>query len=597
MKFKNNVTFADDTYHNRFAIDRKHNKGNKKFKPLKRICAKCSTTKGTLEIHHKDGNRNNNARSNLEYLCKSCHRKLHAKLNGGKGSLNSVNIYTSASRIIENPQSPASEAIAKQHQNSDLMYVEFILCHADKNSNADEFTKEDLKNAAPTAINKPINWEHTNNNIGVIFASKFIDVDNLTDSEKTYYQDIDPLKKDFVVCQAAIWEYKNPVEARKMRDRQKEGKLFFSMENQFGLASCSICKQTFTSVFEYCDHLLTRRQTGIASRIFINSNFVGAGVTPNPADVYAKSIALASIVEDDKTMNLLMNTNIIKSMNIKKTLLSNLLTAQADISINKKANIPDEYINQLSDLPDEAFADTINKLFPINSVDNFLTSAEKVFNNDLNFYDNEEKVFIVKKIIESAKAFNLDINEFLYDDKGGTEDMNIDKNSAEFKEALAAELNSRLKDIENGSKLKELEQVVAENSDIIEGLQEAMADKEKEKEAIAKELEEYKESIKLQNVAEARYDILIEKGFDFEDNKDVVKAGIARLNDDSFNTFLSILNEVSKNAKASVTKEDGNTKEDPVKESQKTAIASKVEDDNKETESSIDAGLKLMLGL
>jgi len=597
-----NVSFADDTYHNRYAPDRKHNKGNKKFKPLKKVCARCGTTKGTLEIHHKDGNRNNNARSNLEYLCRSCHRKLHAKLNGGKGSLNSVQIYTSASRIIENPNSPESEAIAKQHQNSDLMHVEFILCHADKNSNLDEFTADDLRNAAPTAINKPVNWEHSNNNIGVIYASKFVDVKNLTDAEKEYYKEIDPLKKDFVVCQAAIWEYKNPIEAKKMRDRQKNGNLFFSMENQFGAASCSVCHETFNSVFEYCDHLLTRRQTGIASRIFIDSNFVGAGVTQGPADVYAKSIALASLVEDDKIMNSLMNTNFIKSMNLKKTLFSNLLTAQANITISKKANIPDEYNNNLSELPDEAFADAINRIFPIDSIENLFSSAEKIFNSDCEFYNNEEKIFLVKKIIESAKAFNIDINEFLYeDDKGGTEDMTIDKNSAEFKEAVAAELNDRLKEIENGSKLAQLEQEITDNSEIIEGLKLSMAEKEKEKDAIAKELEEYKKNIELQKTAEARYETLIEKGFEFKDNLDFVKESIARLNNDSFDQFLSILNEVSENAKASVeTNKDeskGTKKEDPVEESNKTAIASKVDNENEKNESGIDLGLKQILDL
>jgi len=39
-------------------------------------CSVCSTTE-TLQIHHKDGNAENNELSNFELLCRECHKNNH----------------------------------------------------------------------------------------------------------------------------------------------------------------------------------------------------------------------------------------------------------------------------------------------------------------------------------------------------------------------------------------------------------------------------------------------------------------------------------------------------------------------------------------
>jgi len=41
-----------------------------------RICSRCQSTR-TIQVHHIDEDRGNNASANLEVLCKSCHRKHH----------------------------------------------------------------------------------------------------------------------------------------------------------------------------------------------------------------------------------------------------------------------------------------------------------------------------------------------------------------------------------------------------------------------------------------------------------------------------------------------------------------------------------------
>jgi len=48
-------------------------------------CAGCGTKENyLLEVHHKDGNRENNLINNLEIVCGNCHKKRHLKFQNGK---------------------------------------------------------------------------------------------------------------------------------------------------------------------------------------------------------------------------------------------------------------------------------------------------------------------------------------------------------------------------------------------------------------------------------------------------------------------------------------------------------------------------------
>jgi len=51
---------------------------------LKQKCSLCNSKKN-LEVHHIDQNRKNNKLLNLIILCRSCHTKIHYKLNPHKG--------------------------------------------------------------------------------------------------------------------------------------------------------------------------------------------------------------------------------------------------------------------------------------------------------------------------------------------------------------------------------------------------------------------------------------------------------------------------------------------------------------------------------
>jgi 5-methylcytosine-specific restriction endonuclease McrA len=266
-------TNADDTYHSRFAPDRKHNKGSKKYKPLEKKCVKCGTRSGQLDINHKDGNRKNNNRSNLNYMCRSCHRKMHAKKNGGKGHV--VELISQGS-IFEPTDGDKAQA---GFQNADLMYVKFELCHTGANKNTDGFINDEMKSGHITAVNKPINWEHTSENIGTIY--------------ETEYQEKDG--QAAIIAKAVIWKHKHPERARAIAQRYSDSDLFFSMETYFQKAKCSACSNEYESPDHYCDHLSKRMETkGEVTRWLIGLNFIGAGCVKNPADPKAVGLAVAA---------------------------------------------------------------------------------------------------------------------------------------------------------------------------------------------------------------------------------------------------------------------------------------------------------------
>ena len=627
---KDELGQAGDTYHNRFAPDRQHNKGDKKFKPLKKKCSKCGTTSGQLDINHKDGNRKNNNRSNLSYMCRSCHRKMHAKKNGGKGSLESQHIYSTGARIIEDPKTPESLAIANAHKNSDLMFIEFILCHVDKNENQDEFLEDDLKASASTAIHKPLNWEHIEtNNIGTIYESTYVSIKDLEESAKAYYEGIDPLTTDFVVVKACVWEYKYPREARIMRTRHAEGKLFFSMENLMEKAKCSECEEVFGSRFDYCDHLLTRRQTKESTRQFINSNFVGAGCVKVPADHGAGTLAIARFLNSEVSFSKFMASKVMSNIDIETAIIPYIVKARdSEMTIEKKQVIPSEFTKaskDLEELKDVAFADETNRLFPLDTVEHTETSADEILNGDLDFYSNNEKLIVVEKLAKALNDFDLEITHYIDDNQGGNQEMTIDKNSPEFKDAVKAAVAEAIKEIESGEKFNELEEKLTVANASIDTLKSEVETEKGAKDKAEADFQDYKDKAEQEKKANARLASLEEKGLSFEDNKEFVANLAATASDEDFEKFTSTLVELNEAAEAKFTKKGEEEEEkkpgekeltpeekkklkekekakagkkDPVEESKEVAIASKTDDSSNDDDSNfVDDCLKETLDL
>jgi len=55
-----------------------HKEAREKKYLLPQKCERCGSTK-SLRIHHKDGDITNNKLSNLEHICRSCHRREHPR--------------------------------------------------------------------------------------------------------------------------------------------------------------------------------------------------------------------------------------------------------------------------------------------------------------------------------------------------------------------------------------------------------------------------------------------------------------------------------------------------------------------------------------
>lgn len=61
------------------------------------ICENClSEDTDVLDVHHKDGNHNNNDLQNLATLCANCHLKIHRT-----GTLNRFNMVESAYKVAQ----------------------------------------------------------------------------------------------------------------------------------------------------------------------------------------------------------------------------------------------------------------------------------------------------------------------------------------------------------------------------------------------------------------------------------------------------------------------------------------------------------------
>lgn len=191
---------------------------------------------------------------------------------------------------------------------NDLLQIMFILCHEGVNLNYDQFLKEELEKSYATIVNKPINWEHNSKeNIGVVTESYLLDPSNLDD----YLKKVKELgaedlvigeTKAFVLCKGVIWQKQNPKRALAMLDAHQDGTLFFSMENAFKEAECSVCHSRFNS-YPYCDHLSNRRKTGKAARIFRDFYFTASGKVTIPGDPEARAISFATKVDTESFLN------------------------------------------------------------------------------------------------------------------------------------------------------------------------------------------------------------------------------------------------------------------------------------------------------
>jgi len=181
---------------------------------------------------------------------------------------------TSTARVISSSSEWGSDFLAQEaeklslQKQPDLMYIEHKLVHANVNKNRDEFKLEELKIAEKSPVLKLVNWEHSEENIGTIFASKLID--------SPENEDEDP----YLLVGVAISKAKFPLKAREIQERHLKNELYFSMETYFKRAECSTCGSNFSEGPDtYCEHLQDRLSLGSStSRILRGLTFAGDAI-------------------------------------------------------------------------------------------------------------------------------------------------------------------------------------------------------------------------------------------------------------------------------------------------------------------------------
>lgn len=169
--------------------------------------------------------------------------------------------------------------------NEDISFIGATLCHEGANYKGDRFLKEELEKSYKTIVWKPINWEHTEPNIGTVLESSLIKED-----------------RNRVDIVGAIWAYKYPQYAKLIKEASVVGTLKVSMEALFSKADYVIGEFDEVIPEEEADDEIkesigkkSERFGGrLVSRAIKDFIFCGVGITSLPADKDAVIWAFAS---------------------------------------------------------------------------------------------------------------------------------------------------------------------------------------------------------------------------------------------------------------------------------------------------------------
>lgn len=252
----------------------------------------------------------------------------------------------------------------------------------------------------------------------------------------------------------------------------------------------------------------------------------------------------------------------------------------------REIDIPSEIFTQYSG-DTIVCADDTNGVFPIDSIENVKSSAKFLLNNALDFYNSNEKLYVIEKLAFAAKEFDVDLAACVEE---GDNNVNVDKNSTEFKQAVADAVSAKLSEIESGTKVTELETQLAQANITIEELRTQFQNMTKEKEKAEADFNSFKQEAEKNKIAESRYSDLVEKGYAVKTNADSLKAHLKTLDDNAYAAFVNVLAEAAEakykgfEKKEEEKEEDEDkkkkvakaSKEDPVEDS-KLAIANKID--------------------
>lgn len=157
--------------------------------------------------------------------------------------------------------------LAQESSGEVLRFRNAILAVAEVNKNLDEIDEEGIRQIAESLPGRPIDDDHDySRNVGVFTAARVVPI--TIGATETWGVSTDGL----------IWADRWPRVAEDVRTGR--GKL--SIEAGASKAICSICGGEYSSMLEYCSHLLHRASSGAVRRLK-GLKAKGGAVTRNPA--------------------------------------------------------------------------------------------------------------------------------------------------------------------------------------------------------------------------------------------------------------------------------------------------------------------------
>lgn len=299
----------------------------------------------------------------------------------------------------------------------DVINIRFTLVYEGVNNNNDMFTASELKRSYKTLIHKAINWEHTDENIGVITEASYIP---RTDSTPAHIQ-----------CEGTIWAWKYPDRAEAIIKAAELGEMGLGEGAELGMSM-----ECFFKDYEF---VVIDDGKSIARKLK-DVVFGGAGVVASPAEKKARLLAVASN----------------RSMLIKGKEL-------------------------FAELPDSSFALPSLRMFPIDSREHTLSSLDyfgEVASLLEDEISNAQIIEAHSRLISSARSFGLhEVDShscFVCESEGGLGDMGKKKKIANASEddTLAAD------DVLDPEDSAEAEDSASESGDTPDGAEPAVDESE-----------------------------------------------------------------------------------------------------------------------
>lgn len=241
-----------------------------------------------------------------------------------------------------------------------------------------------------------------------------------------------------------------------------------------------------------------------------------------------------------------------------------------------------------SNLTNEDFADNVNCLFPIKDSDDIIAAFEVMKNIPYNGYSDAEKLYMLDRICKASVINEISLEDLIEEVSPGGTTM-IDKNSPEFKEAVASEVKIQVdtvmadladKDKRVAAK-NEFDRKVGELTGASEKIQKDLDIVKAEKEKIEQEFKEYKTAIETKAKIQERVLALKNAGLELEDWKDTEEA-VAEMSDKAFTIYKNELSKALHYKQEMKKKDEEEEEEDPKKDKKKKVVKASIVDKSNE---------------